>query len=79
MIRVGTELFKIARRFQIPFLLNDRVDVALAVDADGVHIGQVILINTKEYGRIEMCMCVCVYRMICHLGLLESCWARTRL
>jgi len=40
MIRVGTELFKIARRFQIPFLLNDRVDVALAVDADGVHIGQ---------------------------------------
>jgi thiamine-phosphate pyrophosphorylase len=24
----------------VPFLVNDRLDVALAVDADGVHIGQ---------------------------------------
>ena len=24
----------------IPLIINDRVDVALAVDADGVHIGQ---------------------------------------
>jgi thiamine-phosphate pyrophosphorylase len=23
-----------------PFLINDRVDIALAVDADGVHLGQ---------------------------------------
>ncbi len=25
---------------QIPFIINDRVDIALAVDSDGVHIGQ---------------------------------------
>ena len=25
---------------QVPLLINDRIDVALAVDADGVHIGQ---------------------------------------
>lgn len=25
---------------QIPLIINDRVDVALAVDADGVHVGQ---------------------------------------
>lgn len=27
-------------RYQIPFVINDRVDIALAVDADGVHVGQ---------------------------------------
>src|SRR5262245_66382020 len=25
---------------RVPFLINDRVDVALAADADGVHVGQ---------------------------------------
>lgn len=24
----------------VPLIINDRVDIALAVDADGVHIGQ---------------------------------------
>ncbi len=28
------------RPYRIPFLVNDRVDVALAVGADGVHVGQ---------------------------------------
>lgn len=31
---------EITSRYQIPFLINDRVDIALAVDADGVHVGQ---------------------------------------
>lgn len=26
--------------FDVPLIINDRVDVALAVDADGVHVGQ---------------------------------------
>lgn len=26
--------------YQIPFIINDRIDVALACDADGVHLGQ---------------------------------------
>lgn len=26
--------------YQVPFVINDRVDIALAVDADGVHVGQ---------------------------------------
>ncbi len=25
---------------KIPLIINDRIDVALAVDADGVHLGQ---------------------------------------
>jgi thiamine-phosphate pyrophosphorylase len=30
---------KKSRTFKIPFVINDRVDVAYCVDADGVHIG----------------------------------------
>jgi thiamine-phosphate pyrophosphorylase len=26
--------------YRVPFIINDRIDIALAVDADGVHIGQ---------------------------------------
>lgn len=41
------EFYKLAMRikkllipYQVPFIINDRVDIALAVDADGLHIGQ---------------------------------------
>ena len=27
-------------RYSVPFIVNDRCDVAIAVDADGVHLGQ---------------------------------------
>lgn len=30
----------ICQHYHVPFLINDRVDIALAVDADGVHLGQ---------------------------------------
>lgn len=31
---------KLAAQYQIPFVINDNIKVALEVDADGVHIGQ---------------------------------------
>lgn len=31
---------KITDKFNVPLLINDRVDIALAVDAAGVHVGQ---------------------------------------
>lgn len=31
---------KLAGEYQIPFVINDNIKVALEVDADGVHIGQ---------------------------------------
>jgi len=31
---------EVARHFKIPFIINDRVDIALAVKADGAHLGQ---------------------------------------
>ena len=33
-------LLSITKRYDVPLLINDRVDIALAVDADGVHVGQ---------------------------------------
>lgn len=30
----------ITTKYNIPLIINDRVDVALAIDADGVHVGQ---------------------------------------
>lgn len=33
-------LKKVLESYKIPLIINDQVDVALAVDADGVHIGQ---------------------------------------
>ena len=31
---------KITDPYNVPLIINDRVDVALAIDADGVHVGQ---------------------------------------
>ncbi|MEM6724882.1 MAG: thiamine phosphate synthase, partial [Bacteroidota bacterium] len=31
---------RLCSTYQVPLLINDRIDIALAVDADGVHIGQ---------------------------------------
>ncbi|MDK2967400.1 MULTISPECIES: thiamine phosphate synthase [Lacrimispora] len=36
----GREIRKITDRYNIPFVINDNIDVALAVGADGVHVGQ---------------------------------------
>jgi len=36
----GLSLRKLTRQLGLLFIVNDRVDVALAVDADGVHLGQ---------------------------------------
>jgi thiamine-phosphate diphosphorylase len=40
MIQEAGELCRLCRAAGVPFIVNDRVDVALAVNADGVHVGQ---------------------------------------
>ncbi|SES70487.1 thiamine phosphate synthase [[Clostridium] polysaccharolyticum] len=42
---------KITERYNVPLIINDRVDIALAVDAEGVHIGQSDL-PAKEARRL---------------------------
>jgi len=39
-IQLGLRLKELLQPAGVPLIINDRVDVALAVDADGVHIGQ---------------------------------------
>lgn len=34
------EVKKITDKYQVPLIINDRIDIALAVDAAGVHLGQ---------------------------------------
>jgi len=38
--RVGAELRRAATSFGATLIVNDRVDLALAIEADGVHLGQ---------------------------------------
>ncbi len=40
LIRLGLKVRKIANQYRKLFIVNDRVDLALAVEADGVHLGQ---------------------------------------
>lgn len=39
-VEIARQIKKVTDVYQIPFVINDEVEVALAVDADGVHIGQ---------------------------------------
>jgi thiamine-phosphate pyrophosphorylase len=36
----GRRLLALTRRLGVPLIINDRVDVMLALDADGVHVGK---------------------------------------
>ncbi len=40
---------EVCRKYGVPFIVNDNVDVALAADADGVHVGQ----KDMEAGRVR--------------------------
>ena len=39
-IHLAREVHAIAKRYQVPLVVDDRVDVALASEVDGVHVGQ---------------------------------------
>lgn len=45
------ELRKLTRKYNALFIINDRVDIAILVDADGVHVGQSD-IPAKEVRRL---------------------------
>ncbi len=40
MFEEARTLLALCRKHHVPFIVNDRLDIALAVDADGVHVGQ---------------------------------------
>lgn len=37
---IGKKIKEITKEYNVPLIINDRLDIALAVDADGLHIGQ---------------------------------------
>ncbi len=39
-LQEARELQALCRSYHVPFIVNDNVDIALAMDADGVHVGQ---------------------------------------
>lgn len=40
MLREAKQLRELTRKHDAPLIINDRLDIALAVDADGLHLGQ---------------------------------------
>lgn len=40
LVETARRLHAVTKRYNVPLLINDRVDVALAVGCEGVHLGQ---------------------------------------
>lgn len=40
LIATAKRLHAVTKKYNVPLLINDRIDVALAVGCEGVHIGQ---------------------------------------
>ena len=38
--KLAIKVKEITDKYDVPLIVNDRVDIALAIDADGVHVGQ---------------------------------------
>ena len=39
-IELGDKVHKITQKYKVPLIIDDRLDVAMAIDAEGVHLGQ---------------------------------------
>lgn len=39
-LKEAFEIKKLCRQYDVPFVINDNVDIAIEINADGVHIGQ---------------------------------------
>ena len=40
LLQEAQELLALCRRYRVPFVIDDDVELAMAIDADGVHVGQ---------------------------------------
>lgn len=38
--QIAIKLKEITQKYKIPLIINDRIDIALAIDCEGVHLGQ---------------------------------------
>jgi thiamine-phosphate pyrophosphorylase len=37
---IALKMKQLLRKYSVPLIINDRLDIAIAIDADGLHIGQ---------------------------------------
>jgi thiamine monophosphate synthase len=59
-VETATKLHDITKRYNVPLIINDRVDVAIASGAEGVHLGQddmckYLQLIEKETGPLIRC------------------------
>lgn len=47
-VKLAKEIYAVTQKYGVSLLINDRVDVALAVGCEGVHIGQ------DDLGRLDL-------------------------
>lgn len=40
VLKKAKKLRELTKKYDVPFIVNDHIDVALAVEADGIHVGQ---------------------------------------
>jgi hypothetical protein len=71
LVETGRRLHAIARERGVPLLINDRVDVALAVGCEGVHLGQDDL-GPPSLPTLSVPLRSCLQT----LPPLGSCWAQ---
>ncbi len=45
----AAEIRDLCKKYHVPFIVNDNVEIALEIDADGVHVGQ----NDMETGAVR--------------------------
>ena len=38
-LELAGKVHKLSKKYNVPLIINDRVDIALAIDAEGVHVG----------------------------------------
>ncbi len=55
LVSTARKLHAVTKKHNVPLLINDRVDVALAVGCEGVHIGQ------DDLGMCRISNHVCVF------------------
>lgn len=48
-LKEAIEIKELCYKYQVPFVINDDVDIALKMDADGVHVGQ----SDMEAGNVR--------------------------
>ena len=62
-LKEATDISKLCKRYEVPFFINDNVDIAIKCHADGIHVGQEDMAASKVRERVgdEMMIGVSVH------------------